>query len=34
MKNLIIALFILGFTLSGKAQDTLFFAPEGFPVFT
>ncbi|MFT6996549.1 MAG: hypothetical protein ACJAQ4_000290 [Cryomorphaceae bacterium] len=34
MKNLIIALFIIGFTLSGKAQDTLFFAPEGFPVFT
>ena len=34
MKNLIIFLFIFGFTLSGKAQDTIFFAPEGFPVFT
>ncbi|MGB6036085.1 MAG: hypothetical protein WBG42_07440 [Cryomorphaceae bacterium] len=34
MKNLIIVLFICGFTLSGKAQDTTFFAPEGFPVFT
>ncbi len=34
MKNLILVLFILGSTLSGKAQDTIFFAPEGFPVFT
>ncbi|MCZ4409829.1 hypothetical protein O3Q51_13495 [Cryomorphaceae bacterium 1068] len=34
MKNLIIALLIIGSTLSGKAQDTIFFAPEGFPVFT
>lgn len=34
MKKLIVALVILGFTPSGKAQDTIFFAPEGFPVFT
>lgn len=34
MKNLILVFFILGLTLSGKAQDTIFFAPEGFPVFT
>ncbi|HKK39954.1 MAG TPA: hypothetical protein VJ949_11095 [Cryomorphaceae bacterium] len=34
MRNLIIALIICCFRLSGKAQDTTFFAPEGFPVFT
>jgi hypothetical protein len=34
MKNLILILTILISTLSGKAQDTIFFAPEGFPVFT
>lgn len=33
MKNLIFIFFVIGFALSGKTQDTIFFAPEGFPVF-
>jgi hypothetical protein len=34
MKKLLSSILFLIFLFSAKAQDTIFFAPEGFPVFT